>query len=85
MAAIGRAAGTQRGSVSPNLNQLVHDPILTISIHTRVAITLGIVFLMTVKPGLVGSLLTMVVATVLGFTSALPMPRHAHVQEGHGD
>lgn len=37
-----------------------------LTIQTRVAIALGIVFLITVKPGLVGVLLTIGVAVVLG-------------------
>jgi hypothetical protein len=85
MMAIGRTVSTERGPLSPALSQLLHDPMLTISIQTRVAIALGIVFLMTVKPGLGGSLLTIAVAIVLGLASSLPMPRRAQVQEGRGD
>lgn len=85
MAAIGRTVSTERGPVSPALSQLLHDTMLTISIQTRVAIALGIVFLMTVKPGLAGSLVTMAIAIVLGIASALPMPRRARVQEGQAD
>jgi hypothetical protein len=85
MMAIGRTVSTERGPVSPALSQLLHDPMLTISLQTRVAIALGIVFLMTVKPGLGGSLLTIAVAIVLGLASALSMPRRVRVQEGQAD
>jgi hypothetical protein len=51
----------------------LNHPLLRIGIQTRVAIGLGIVFLMTIKPDLVGSLLTIGVATVLGVASALSM------------
>lgn len=85
MAVIERKVITERGPVSSALDQLLHDPTLTISIQTRVAIALGIVFLMTVKPGLGGSLLTMVVAIVLGLAFALPISHRAHVHEGQGD
>ena len=73
MRAIGRAVGAEDGALSPTLRQLLHHPLLWIAIKTRVAIALGIVFLMTVKPDLGGSLLTIGVATVLGLVSALPI------------
>jgi hypothetical protein len=85
MAAIGKTVSTERGAVSPTLSQLLHDTMLTISLQTRVAMALGIVFLMTTKPGWAGSLLTMVVAIVLGLVSALPISRRAQVQEGQAD
>ena len=47
-AAIGRALATEHGPASPTLNDLANDPLLWISMQTRVAIALGIVFLMTV-------------------------------------
>ena len=59
--------------MTPALRRLLNDPLLGISIQTRVAIALGIVFLMTVKPDLGGSLLAIGVATGLGLLSALPL------------
>jgi len=85
MAYIGPAPATEKGPVSPNLHALANRQLLWISIQTRVAIALGIVFLMTVKPGLVGSLLTIGVAIIFGLASALPMPRRARLQEGQAD
>ena len=81
LAAIGRALATEKGSVSRTLHSLVSDPTLWISIQTRVAIVLGIIFLKIAKPDLAGSLLAIGVAVVLGIASALPMFRHVHVQE----
>lgn len=81
MTAIGRTVGAERGPVSPALRKLLHDPLLPISIQTRVAIALGIVFLMTVKPALIGALLTIGVAMVLGLASALPILRRERTQE----
>jgi hypothetical protein len=66
MAAIGRALET--GSLAR-----LPDPLLWVSIQIRVAVALGIVFLMTFKPDLNGSLVTIVVAAVLGLVAALPM------------
>jgi hypothetical protein len=85
MAAIGRALATEKGPLSPNLRQLANHPLLWISIQTRVAVALGIVFLMTVKPGLGGSLLIISVATVIGLAAALPMKRRERMQEKPAD
>jgi hypothetical protein len=85
MAGIARVLANEKGPVSPNLHALANHPLLWMSIQTRVAIALGIVFLMTVKPGLGGSLLTIAVAIVLGLASSLPVPRRTQVQEGQGD
>jgi hypothetical protein len=73
MAAIGRAVTAETGPLSLTLQQLLHHPLLWVAIQTRVALALGIVFLMTVKPDLIGSLLTIGVASALGLASALPM------------
>ena len=54
----------------------VNDPMLWISIQTRVAIVLGIIFLKIAKPDWIGSFLTIGVAVVLGIVSALLISRH---------
>jgi hypothetical protein len=73
MAAIGRAVAVEDAPVSPTLRQLLHHPLLWLGIQTRVAIALGIIFLMTVKPELGGALITIGIAAVLGLASALPV------------
>jgi predicted lysophospholipase L1 biosynthesis ABC-type transport system permease subunit len=85
MAALGRALASEKGPLSPSLQQLASHPLLWTSIQTRVAMALGIVFLMTVKPGLGGSLLTVGVSTVLGLAFSLPMKRNQRVLEGPAD
>jgi len=85
MIAIGRALATEKGPVSQTLHDLVNNPILWISIQTRVAIILGIVFLKIAKPGLGGSLLTIGIVIVLGIALALPMSRRVRAQEGSAD
>ncbi len=85
MAAIGRALTTERGPMSHGVRNLANHPLLWISIQTRVAIALGIVFLKYAKPDLGGSLLIIGVAIVLGLASALPMPRRERAQEGFAD
>jgi hypothetical protein len=72
MAAIRPALATESGRLSLDLRQRLGDPLLWASIQTRMTIALGIVFLMTVKPGPGGALLTLGLAAVLGVASALP-------------
>jgi len=85
MAAIGQALATEKVPVSQTFHSLANHPLLWISIQTRAAIALGIVFLKTAKPDLGGSLLTIGVAIVLGLASSLHMPRRERAQEGSAD
>jgi hypothetical protein len=85
LAAIEQALATEKGFVSQTFHDLVNQPILWISIQTRVAIILGIVLLKFTKPSLGASLLTIGVAIILGLSSALPMFRRVQVQEGPAD
>ena len=45
------------------------------SVRARVAVALGVVFLMTVKPDPAGSLVVIAIALVLGIASAVPVLR----------
>jgi hypothetical protein len=81
MAAIVRAAATENGSLSHTFRQRLYHPLLWTSLQVRVAIALGIVFLMTIKPALSGALLTMGVAVILGLASALPMWSRSRIKE----
>ena len=73
MMAIGRTLGAQKGpALSQTFHSLANHPLLWISIQTRIAIALGIIFLKIAKPDLTGSLLTIGIAIVLGIASALP-------------
>ncbi len=81
MAAIGRIVAAEDGPVSTTLRHLLHHPLLWLAIQTRVAIALGIIFLMTVKPGLGGALLTIGIAAMLGIASALPLFGRQRAQE----
>ncbi len=85
MAAIGRALAAEKGLFSPTYRSLVANPLLWISIQTRIAIALGIVFLKAVQPDLIGSLLTVGVAIVLGVASALPISHREQAQEGQAN
>ncbi len=85
MAAIGRSLVTTPGRLSPTFHNLANHPLLWVSIQTRVAIVLGIVFLKVAKPDLGGSLLTLGAAIVLGIASALPMTLSGRVQASAAD
>ncbi len=83
MAAIGRAlAMATKGTGSQTFRSPANDPALWISVQTRVALALGIVFLKIAKPDFSGSLLTISAALVLGVVSALPMYRRTRMQAG---
>jgi hypothetical protein len=75
MRAVGMALMAGRGTFPGGLPGLARHPLLSLSIHTRVAIALGIVFLKTDKPDLAGSLLTIAIAIALGVASSLSVPR----------
>jgi hypothetical protein len=85
MAAIGQVLATEKGKFSETFHSLANHPLLSISLQTRVAIALGIILLKIAKPNLVGSLLVIGVAIVLGLASALPMPRREQAGEGSAD
>ena len=54
------------GPLPEELERCIHDPILLTVPQTLTALLLGVVFLMTTKPSLVGSIIVMAVALVLG-------------------
>lgn len=72
MAPIGKSLASVSGSLPPTLRQQMDDPLLWASLRVRTAIALGIVFLMSIKPDLVGSLIAMTVAVVIGLVFSLP-------------
>jgi Predicted integral membrane protein (DUF2269) len=54
------------GPLPQSLEQRTHDPVLLTVLQTIGALLLGMVLLMTTKPGLVSSLIVVVVALLLG-------------------
>jgi hypothetical protein len=60
------------GALSPELAALTHDPVLGTAMHINSLLVVGIIFLMTVKPPLLASIITMVGALVVGLLSSLP-------------
>jgi hypothetical protein len=73
MASLAQGIAREKGVLSNELRTTLRDPYLLAVFQVRLAFTLGIVFLMVTKPGLLLSLLDMGVATVLGLLSTLPL------------
>jgi len=63
------------GGIPPVLTRQIHDPVLLGTLRLVTALSLGIVFLMTVKPDLMGSLVTLGATLILGFAAAFPVRR----------
>ncbi len=63
------------GELSPTLKQRIHDPVLLTVVQTVAALLLGLIFLMTTRPGLVISLVVMGVALALGLASGVLVSR----------
>ncbi len=80
MAAMGRALAAETAPISESFHMLASHPILWISIQTRVAIGLGIIFLKIAQPELSGSLLVIGASIVLGIASAWTMTRPIQTQ-----
>ena len=77
LARIGRAIGAESGPLSERLREGLRDPILWTSLRTRLGIVVGTVFVMTVKPDAVGSLLALTAALALGLASSVPALRRS--------
>jgi hypothetical protein len=63
------------GPLPQSLEQRTHDPVLLTALQTVTTLLLGIVFLMTNKPSLIGSFIVMAVALVLGLASGALVSR----------
>jgi uncharacterized membrane protein YeaQ/YmgE (transglycosylase-associated protein family) len=70
MKTIGPAVPANDRPLSAALHQCLDDPALRMSASVRVALALGIVFNMSVKPATDGAVAALVVATVLGLLAA---------------
>jgi hypothetical protein len=65
------AAAVPDGPLPTVVAAQTRDPLVGIGLYTYVGVLLGIVFLMTVKPVLVESIVAMVVATIVGLAAGL--------------
>jgi hypothetical protein len=79
MARIGPAVGRAQGPLSAELRAMLHNPILLMSLRVRLAIVLGVVFLMSMKPAALASLLVIVLAVALGLVAGrIPARRRSN-------
>ena len=68
------------GPLPQSLEQRTHDPVLLIALQTIATLLLGIVFLMTTKPALTGSLIVIAIALALGLASGALASRTMRTQ-----
>ena len=66
MARIGPAVGPAQGRLTDEMRRLLGDPVLVLSSRLRIALVLGVLFLMSVKPSTAGSIVVLVIAIGLG-------------------
>ena len=67
-----QTAAAPPGPLPADLRARLHDPLLATALQTAAAVVLGIVFLMTNKPQLVGAVASMAVFVVIGLASGFP-------------
>ncbi|HEU5323673.1 MAG TPA: hypothetical protein VFX28_22915, partial [Methylomirabilota bacterium] len=79
--AIMRALGEADGALSAGLAGRLRDPVLVISAWLRTALALGIVFVMSTKPGATGALAAMGVALVLGLAAGFSLSSRGRARE----
>ena len=60
------------GPVPIGLHTLVHDPLLVASLRIRLALALGIVYLMAAKPPVAASIVILACAAVVGLVASAP-------------
>lgn len=87
MLPVGAIAGTRRRTIVNLVNKLpdgdlpevvkrrIHDPVLGTATYMLAALVLGIEFLMTTKPTLDVSVVTILVSVMLGFAAGIPLWR----------
>lgn len=73
MKAIGMAAANAPdGPVTPDLREKLEDPVLATSERTMLLATIGIIWLMTVKPEATNAVIAMLVFVAIGIVLSLP-------------
>jgi small basic protein len=77
LAALERVPAPASGGISPEVQHRLRQPVFMISWRARIALGVGVVFLMTIKPGLGVSLLAVVIAVAIGLTTAAPALRRS--------
>jgi multisubunit Na+/H+ antiporter MnhG subunit len=70
-----RAAALGQGAIPPDLSRELNNPAHWTSVVSMATLGLGIVFLMVEKPGLLGSIITLVIALLVGVVLAQMLVR----------
>lgn len=73
------AAEAPEGPPSAALVAQMRDPFTGVALNTYLAVLFGIVFLMSIKPALVWSVVVVLIAAALGVLSGLPLLRTARM------
>ena len=81
MAQIGPAVGRSRGALTAEVRSMLASRAFRISLWSRIGIVTAVVFIMTLKPGFLASLVIVVVGGALGAAYAL-VARGQNVQRG---
>jgi len=82
MARLEPAVSQARGPLTDELRHPLHDPVLVTSLRVRIAIVLGIAFLMTVKPTFIAAVAVVVLAAAIGLLAGLFAQRRTRNELG---
>jgi uncharacterized membrane protein SirB2 len=66
---------------TPGIQNLFDNQVLNFSLKVRTTLTIGIVFLMTVKPGLSESIMTLLISLILGFLPVIQSKKEKTIRE----
>ena len=67
------ASESPDGPLSPELQRRVNDPVIGAGLAVMLAWLLGIIVLMTMKPLLIGAILVMLAAALVGILAGVPL------------
>ncbi len=82
--AIGAALRQSGPQLDPATRQLLADPALRVSLHMRTTLLIGIILLMTVRPGWVGSSVVLATAALAGLATGVRSSAREPVPQGSG-
>ena len=68
-------------SIPSEVKKIIADPLLMTTYKLKITIALGIIFMMTTKPGWVGSILVVAASIAIGFLLDLPLKMKAEIKE----
>jgi hypothetical protein len=68
-------------SIPSEVKSVIANPFLMLTYKLKITLALGIIFMMTTKPGWVGCIVTLAVAVALGYLLDLPFKMKADIKE----